>query len=48
MCDALLATFMAENVMMKRVSEETGFDLHLDATDGDWLAEISPSKTTIA
>jgi acetyltransferase len=34
----------SENLMMKRVSEEAGFDLHFDRANNEWLAEITLRK----
>ena len=36
----IVGHIIAENTAMKRVSEEVGFKVHLDASSGKWLAEI--------
>ncbi len=34
----------AENTVMKRVSEEVGFDLHFDKVEDEWKAELVLSE----
>ena len=36
----IVGHIMAENIMMKRVSEEVGFELSFDDAKGEWKAQI--------
>jgi len=38
--DRITGRISAENITMKTVSEEVGFDLRFDQIDGEWKAEI--------
>jgi acetyltransferase len=37
----IVGRIVAENIMMKRVSEEVGFNVHFDQAANEWLAEIT-------
>jgi acetyltransferase len=37
----IIGHISAENITMKTMSEEVGFDLHFDEADNEWFAAIN-------
>ncbi|HLW34835.1 MAG TPA: GNAT family N-acetyltransferase, partial [Chthoniobacterales bacterium] len=40
----IIGHIVAENVMMKNVSEEAGFQLRFNSVDNEWFAEINLAR----